>query len=311
MSIKLGDSSGIKDGRYLAVGVCHNCKDWHSGSIDFESTTQPMFYAVGPDELHLNSDAPNAGLRRHDYWGHFTMDLQAARGDPARFPPQNLTTVNTTAAGNEQNDHEYTSSLHAVAMAGTFVLLFPVGTFYKHIMGSVRWHWITQAFGLVVVLIGAGLGLGISPYYNRSKHYNSAHQLVGLVVVLLVLLQASLGSVHHRIFKAKGQPTIMGVIHRFLGLVLICVGVINGVLGFNLASASHHNIGYATVVVIVVLVLFGLAFFMMRRRRRQEAFNTPAAQNFQSAYNAPSRGNDIPLQPSYGPPPAYQRPMGA
>ncbi|KAL8805733.1 MAG: hypothetical protein Q9182_001766 [Xanthomendoza sp. 2 TL-2023] len=289
MSITLSNRSGIRDGRYVAIGVCHNCKDWHSGSIDFESTTQPMSYAVGPDKLHLNSDAPDAGLRRHDYWGKFSMDLQAARGDPAGFPPQNLATANTTMRGNAHNDHEYTSSLHAVAMAGTFVLIFPAGTFYKTVMGSVRWHWITQAFGLVVVLVGAGLGLAISPYYN----------------------QASLGSVHHRIFKAKGQPTIMGVIHRFLGLVLICVGVINGVLGFNLASASHHNIGYAIVVLIVVLILFGLAFFMVRRRRRQEFFNTPAARNFQSAYNTPSHGNDIPLRPSYGAPPAYQRPMGA
>ncbi|KAL8729668.1 MAG: hypothetical protein Q9166_004617 [cf. Caloplaca sp. 2 TL-2023] len=162
-----------------------------------------MIYAVGPDELHLNSDANHAGLRRHDYWGHFTIDLQAARGDPAVFPAKNLSTANATAKVDQHNDHEYTSSLHAVAMAGTFVLIFPIGTFYKKIIGSVRGHWVTQAFGLLFVLVGAGLGLGISHYYNRSTHFNSAHQLIRLVVVILVLVQTSLGSVHHRIFKAK------------------------------------------------------------------------------------------------------------
>lgn len=169
MSIELWKDSGIRNGRYVAIGVCHNCKDWHSGSIDFESRTQPMFYAVGPDELHLNSDAEDAGLRRHDYWGHFNIDLQAARGDPALFPPKDLLRTNATARSDEHNDHEYTSSLHAVAMAGTFVLIFPVGIFYKKVLGSVRWHWITQAFGLIVVLVGAGLGLGISRYYNRVR----------------------------------------------------------------------------------------------------------------------------------------------
>ncbi|KAL8950056.1 MAG: hypothetical protein Q9222_003879 [Ikaeria aurantiellina] len=103
----------------------------------------------------------------------------------------------------------------------------------------------------------------------------------------------------------------MGIIHRFLGPVLICVGIINGVLGFNLAIASHHNISYAIVVLIIIIILFGAAYLQMRRRRRQEAYNTPAAQNFQNAYNNPSYGNSIPLQPSNGPPPAYGRPNGA
>ncbi|KAI4105639.1 MAG: hypothetical protein L6R37_002627 [Teloschistes peruensis] len=241
MSIEMRDGTGIKDGRYVANGICHNCKTWQSGSIDFDSTAQPMIYAVGPDELHLSTNALGAGLRRHDYYGSFTIDLQAAKGDIAHFPPTDLSIANATL----------------------------------------------------------------------SKHFNSAHQLIGIVVVLLVLLQASLGSVHHRIFKTKQQPTIMGVIHRFLGPVLICVGIINGVLGFNLAVASHHNIGYAIIVLIVVIILFGAAFFQTRRRRRQEAFNTPAAQNFSNAYNNPSYTNDIPLQPSSGRPPAYGRPLGA
>ncbi|KAL8698803.1 MAG: hypothetical protein Q9201_006372 [Fulgogasparrea decipioides] len=195
MDIKLSNDTGIKDGRYVVHGFCHNCKDFPSGSIDFDSTEQPMIYAVGPDQLYLSNNAKDAGLRRHDYWGTFTMNLRAAKGDPSQFPPKDLSRNNATRTGHEHNDHEYSSSLHAIAMAGTFVVIFPVGVFYQ-----------------------------------KSKHYNSAHQLIGMVVVLLVLLQASLGSIHHRIFKIKQQPTIMGIIHRFLGPVLIAVGVINGVL---------------------------------------------------------------------------------
>ncbi|CAL8584481.1 hypothetical protein XPA_010075 [Xanthoria parietina] len=307
MSIDLRQSE-IQDGRYLAVGVCHNCKGWRSGSIDFDSMTQPMIYAVGPDDINLNSDAQDAGLRRHTCWGSFTIDLRAARGDPAAFPPGELIPGNATAKRDEHNYHEYASSLHAVAMAGTFVVIFPMGTFYKMIMGNVRWHWITQALGLVIVLVGAGLGLGISHYYNRSKHFNSTHQIIGLVVVILAILQACLGSFHHRIFKAQQRATTTGMIHRFLGPVVICLGVINGALGFNLASASHHNTAYAIIIGIVIAILFGLAFFLTRRRRRQEAFNSTSAQNFRNAYNGPENG--IPLQPSYGPPPAYGRPTG-
>ncbi|KAL8996380.1 MAG: hypothetical protein Q9169_004103 [Polycauliona sp. 2 TL-2023] len=303
-SIVLSESR-ISDGRYLAVGMCRNCR---SASIDRGSTEQPMIYAVGPDDLHLNSDAQDAGLRKHTYWGSFQIDLRAARGDPALFPPKELITSNATAIGGEHNNHEYTSSLHAAAMAGTFVLIFPIGAFYKMVMRNVRWHWITQTLGLVIVLIGAGLGLGMSHYYNRSKHFNSTHQIIGLVVVVLVILQASLGSLHHRIFKAQQRATIMGMIHRFLGLAVICLGVINGVSGFELASASHHHRAYAIAIALVIVILFGLGVLLTRRRRRQEAFNSTPAQNFRNAYHGPDDG--IPLQPSYGPPPAYGRPMG-
>ena len=135
--------------------------------MDLDSTAQPMIYAIGPDDVYLHSDAQDAGLRRHTYWGSFTIDLRAARGDPAAFPPTELITRNATATNDEHNDHEHTSSLHAAAMAGSFVLILPVGTFYKMVLGNVRWHWITQTFAFVIVLVGAGIGLGMSHYYNR------------------------------------------------------------------------------------------------------------------------------------------------
>lgn len=169
LSIERRAGTGIRDGRYVFNGICHNCRTWHSGSIDFDSTAQPMIYAVGPDELHLSTNAKEAGLRRHDYYGSFTIDLRAAKGDMAQFPPQDLSNANATVVGHEHNDHEYSSSLHAVAMAGTFVIVFPVGVFYQKVLRTVRWHWITQAFGVVVILAGAGLGFGMSHYYNRVR----------------------------------------------------------------------------------------------------------------------------------------------
>lgn len=167
-SIELKAPTGIQDGRYVVTGICHNCRGWHSGNIDFNSTAQPMIYAVGPDELYLNSDAKDAGLRRHDYYGTFTMDLQTAWGDPAAFPLGNLSEAEATDRKG-YNDHEYSSSVHAVFMVGAFVVMFPVGVFYLKVIGNVRWHYYTQALGVIVVVVGAGLGLGVSHYYNRVR----------------------------------------------------------------------------------------------------------------------------------------------
>lgn len=177
MSIEFRNGTGIKDGRYVVNAICHNCREWNSGSIDFGSTTQPMIYAVGPGDLYLSTNAKDAGLRRHDFWGTFTIDLQAAKGDLAQFPPKELSNQNAAVVDHEHNDHEYSSSLHAVAMAGTFVIIFPVGVFYQKVLRTVRWHWITQAFGVIVVLVGAGLGLGMSQDYNRVSRCLIFHTL--------------------------------------------------------------------------------------------------------------------------------------
>lgn len=309
MSIEIKDCA-IRDGRYVINAICHSCRSWRTGSIDFNSKRQAMIYAVGSDEMRLNSNAQDAGLRRHDYYGTFKIDMVAAKGDPSLFPPKDLSATNSTDF-KEHNDHEYSSSIHRVVMVGTFVALFPIGVFYKTILGNIRWHYYTQIFGILVVIVGSGLGVALSRSYERSKHYNHPHQLIGVVVLVLILLQATLGGLHHRIFEAKQKPTIMGIIHRVLGPVAILFGIINGFLGFNFALTPRRNIGYAIVIIIVLLLLCGAALFQMRRRRRQEAYKTPAAHNFLNAYNAPSSTTDIPLQPSFGQPHAYGRPPGA
>ncbi|KAL8752364.1 MAG: hypothetical protein Q9184_005759 [Pyrenodesmia sp. 2 TL-2023] len=178
-------------------------------------------------------------------------------------------------------------------------------------MHKVRWHYFTQGLGILIILIGAALGLSVSRSYNRSKSYTSPHQLIGLAVVALILLQATLGTLHHRIFKAKQTPTVLGLIHRFLGPVAILAALVNGFLGLNLAQSSRHNIGYAIVIVLVALILGGGGYWQVRRRRRMDVFDTPAAVNFRRGDEEGTTNNDIPLQQGYGPPPAYGRLVGS
>lgn len=171
MDVTAQDRSGIIHDRYSVIGLCRGCGD--KFAIDFNSTAQPMIYAIGPDDVELNSNSKSAGLRRHEYYGKFTMNMtQASLGniDTGKDFPLNSTSSNGTAVvDHEVHDHDYKSAVHAVFMAGVFVLLFPLGTVWLRMFGLVRSHWINQVSGYLIILLGTGVGIRMSKEYNRVR----------------------------------------------------------------------------------------------------------------------------------------------
>ena len=164
---ELRNGTGIFDDTMVAQITCHNCNSWNGGSLNFNSTNSSFIYAVGPDDADLNSNEMDAGLRRHDHYGKFTMNLLAAQGDPANFPIDLSKNDNATASGGITDDHDYSSSAHAFIMACVFVIIFPFGAAYLRLQNSVKWHWVSQAIGVVGALVGTGIALKISQMYNR------------------------------------------------------------------------------------------------------------------------------------------------
>jgi hypothetical protein len=70
----------------------------------------------------------------------------------------------------------------------------------------------------------------------QSKHYDSAHQVIGLIILAGLFVQLGLGLVHHSVYVRTNKPTPMGRIHFFLGPFVIILGLINGGVGFNFAG---------------------------------------------------------------------------
>lgn len=132
-----------------------------------------MIYAVGPNQVELSTGDKGAGLRRHDRYGRFTVDMVQAvaeNPDPASFPQEGVSSNNGSAAvGHEKNDHEYGSSAHGLLMILAFTLLFPLGTVWLKVFKKVRWHWINQLFGVTLVFGGAAIGANLSRQYNRVR----------------------------------------------------------------------------------------------------------------------------------------------
>lgn len=63
-----------------------------------------------------------------------------------------------------------------------------------------------------------------------SKHFNSGHQIFGLIIIIAMIAQAIIGFMHHRIYLATLAPTKLAPVHVYLGRILIGAGVSNGFL---------------------------------------------------------------------------------
>ncbi|MCJ1464582.1 hypothetical protein MMC07_003195 [Pseudocyphellaria aurata] len=308
-TVRLLENSATTNDRYTVRWECLNCREWKGGSLNASDEKQQMIYAVGPRDVGLDASNPEAALRRHDWYGRFEINMTQAISDDIKF--QRFWPTKSDGAsevGYEVDDHDFASPAHAVLMTGTFVILFPLGIIWLRIFGNVRLHWLTQIVGVLVIFIGAVIGILLSKQYNRAKHFTSSHQIIGFVILFVLLLQAGLGAAHHRIFKKTPKPTLLSSIHRILGPLAIGLGVVNGALGFKFALVPRHIIGYAIVIIIVSIIAVVSSFIHNRSRRRQAVYETPAARNFQSAYVAPEYQNDIPLAHA-GVPPAYSRAM--
>lgn len=225
--------------------VCRNCSTWNNGqgTLDLTSTQAPFIFAVGPG-TKLQSDSMTAGIKRHDFYGRFTMDMtQATSSASGAVPVPNSANGSyvlsgSSAATDTQQDNDYALIAHAVVMCLAFVIVFPLGALLLRVLESVRLHAIVQIIALVLVVVGFAAAIYVSGEYNKSKFYNSAHQIIGLLVLFAVLLQLTLGILHHRMWKRERRPTWLGKIHLYLGPAAILTGIINGGIGFDFAGKS-------------------------------------------------------------------------
>ena len=171
-------NSVSNDGVLRADAVCRNCTTWrhgkYGGSIDLSDppTAAQFIFAVGPDQA-LRSDSPSASLRRHQFFGHSTMDLEAATsgsvGEVSRPNGGNGTyqAAGSSAAEGTKMDGDYAHTAHALVMLVAFVLVLPFGSLVLRVLRRVMWHAAIQVFALFLVLVGFGIGVSVSLQYNK------------------------------------------------------------------------------------------------------------------------------------------------
>ena len=328
-------------GTIISHALCKNCSSWATGFLDTRSKTQPFIFALGPNKT-FGSDSLEASIPRHEFRGKFTMDMTQATNYtgwygrvPApnvpdfKFPPSDTDFANAGASAvfDDVTVSNHMPGVHAALMCVTFLLIFPVGALVMQFLKRALWHAAVQVIGFVAVFAAFGVVIPIARQYNKvcttripaivrrrltcpqSKNFNSAHQVIGLLILAGLLLQVGLGLVGHSTYVRTNQSSPFSKIHFFLGPFIMVLGLINAGVGFNFAGNSHLNILYAIIVVVVVVVfvaIIGCQLFCRSRRKykpdQTEGFQHPTFE--QQGYS----DYEMPRQPTFGeqPPEPYE-----
>lgn len=274
----------------ISHAVCYACAN--RSSIDYGSTAQPFIFAVGPEE-DLFSDALDAPLRRHMYYGRFVMDLTIATtprhgfpqgADYGRVPAPNVDTILAiqtgeifSTKGSEAQlthfDRDPYPIAHAVFMSLALLLVFPLGALGLKWTESVRAHWIMQTLGCVLLLFGFAMGVAVSLEYNRGRHFTNPHQLLGFAVLTLTLVQLGLGITHHRLFKRSKAPPPRWIrtAHVLLGPFVLLLALVTAPLGLRLAGDGRHILPYG-IAAAVWIVVFAIARAYLHLIRRHDPY---------------------------------------
>src|SRR2546423_5141966 len=113
----------------------------------------------------------------------------------------------------------------------------------------------------------------LTPSLLQNPHLNSPHQAIGLIVVFGVIIQFTIGVIHHTIYKRHQRPTLFGKVHRYVGPGVIVIGLINGILGFHFAGNNYAIIGYVIITTLMVVFVSTCLYLKKRRQVRKGAFN--------------------------------------
>jgi hypothetical protein len=162
-----------------------------------------------------------------------------------------------------EKDTDIADAVHAIVLIVAFLIVFPLGALSIGLLKSVKIHMILQTVGLVLGVIGAASGFYLSTIYNRSKHFSSGHQIIGLLLVVILVGQWLGGFLHHRYFAKSGLPWMNGLPikgHRMvMGPLILVLGLINGAVGFRFAVANQHNRIYIPVAIVdMIVVMLGI-----------------------------------------------------
>ncbi|OAA46044.1 integral membrane protein [Metarhizium rileyi] len=306
----VSNNTGIIDDHMVFTAVCtESCRTWPGGDttggyIDVSSPRQKAIYAVGPEGT-LKDDSPSAGLRYHQEYGVFSIDMERTRG-AADAPVLNK---DSKREGTEQISRDTKQSDYKARLHATFMIFFIIGMMNFGIVllracGWAKWHALNQIVATMGVLAGLALGVLTSFNYQRSRSFKHYHQVLGYIIVAAILAQLGLGVKHHFEYQRTKTPTIFGRIHLWMGRLILLLAVVNAIIGFTFAQKGMSAVIFGVLLIIGGGTALFLTFGRQRLFKRSQQFQPVGSQQPPPWRQSTSYNAGYPSDP----PPGYEPP---
>ncbi|KAH7321931.1 hypothetical protein BKA65DRAFT_513289 [Rhexocercosporidium sp. MPI-PUGE-AT-0058] len=281
--ITLLSGSGISNGQMVANFKCSNCASWSGGSMSFTDASSDWIWAYKSGSA-VSSDSLNVNLAEHSRYGSTTLNLQQAAGGNSANPFATTVASTTPASGSgstgsagpssggsgSMETYENVRMAHAILAPIAFVIFYPLGAIAIRLLSFkslVYMHAGWMMFTYLIVLGSMGMGVWIAV---TSKQLDTAHSIIGLVVVGCLLIQPVTGLTHHLLYKRVGRPNAATYPHIWWGRAIITLGIINGGLGLQLAGNSRNGeIVYGVVAGVMWLIWMAVIVLAFLRSRNK------------------------------------------
>jgi len=243
-------------------------------AVDADSqTTQNIIYAYSREAPSSSVEA--ASITVHQEKGTLRLDLSKplVSGDNSTATSGAIPLTGT----------QKLFVAHAVFCGLGFLFFLPLGVLIARFLRTFtptwfKGHWIMQfAFSGPIILTGFVLAI-VGVAQQGTPHIQPGHQTWGLVLILLYLVQCSLGGFIHFV-KSKsriGRPP-QNYLHAVFGLFIIAVAFYQVHTGYDDAWPSVTGLptpGAIDIVwilwIIMLALLYGAGLALLRRQFRQE-----------------------------------------
>ncbi|KAJ7151959.1 hypothetical protein C8R46DRAFT_1121630 [Mycena filopes] len=179
---------------------------------------------------------------------------------------------------------------HAHIMFFAYLVALPLGIviprYLRTFIRGPHWFWphAIMNFFVTAPLILTGFALGYQTTTTSGlPHFTDPHQKVGLALLIMYLVQVSLGAFIHWIkfpFRFPGGRHPQNYLHAVLGLAIIALAswqthyglwtewaLITGNVHPVSSRCQHFWLG----IVVVVWSIYGLGLLLLPRQYKQEA----------------------------------------
>ncbi|KAL0071593.1 hypothetical protein AAF712_001450 [Marasmius tenuissimus] len=261
--------------------------DWHphaNSSMTFEvQRTHGQLQSISEDPLlttfiwafsyfRPGSASPETDIRQHYIAGSLRLDLNKEL-DPvvAASPP--VTSIDTAGPPEPYTLHEMLVLGHGILLSLGFLVLLPVGSLAARWTRTITPTWFkvhrvsNYLLGLPVILIGWLLG-PIAVFDAQASHFLDTHQICGLVLFGLYLLQILLGRYIHARNHSANRPAKphppSNILHACYGLTIIALAFLqvrSGMKKWERVSGRPH-VHWPQVLLQVWAIVLPVAYFL-------------------------------------------------